>query len=278
MNDVIINELIAIGKHFPAPVQTLLGPKYSLKPGSIVIDEHKWDHYTSNLSLVDLSNLLKGVVLILDMEEISPFIHRKNANHIRHLFKHLQRRDYVENGNYEFSSHIADQLLANTERYDVPLGAESNFGAKTYEELLKKRLAFHRWREHVNDRLKERMLVADCHRKVRKEQCKNTATYRGTDVHKKHLEQLSKLSIQEQLVKLANDDKYSVGFYPARMAYNANINVIDKLDEDIKVMLMAKLKGKKRGAWGRFKKRLLKSYQDAHPGGFLTPWDRNCVV
>ena len=278
MNDEVIKELIAIGKHFPAPVQTLLGPKYSLKPSSIRLNERMWRHYISHLSLKELSNLLKGVVLILDMEKISPFLHRISAIHIRYLFKHLQYRDYIESGNYEFSSHIADQLLANTKRCDVPLGAESNFGAKTYQELLEKRQAFHRRREHVNDKLKERMLIADCHRKIRKEQCKNTAIYRGTDVHKKHIEELIILTVEEQLIKLANDDTYSVGFYPARMAYNANINLIDKLDEDIKIMLMAKLKGQKRGAWGRFKKRLLKSYQKDHPGGFLTPWDRNCVV
>lgn len=278
MKDKIINELIAIGKHFPAPVQTLLGPKYSLKPSSIRLNERMWRRYISHLSLKELSNLLKGVVLILDMEKISPYIHRKNANHIRCLFKHLQYRDYIENGNNEFSSHIADQLLVNTERCDVPLGGESNFGAKTYEQLLKNREAYHRMCKYVDYKLKERMLIADCHRKIRREQSKNTAMYRGTSVHKKHIEELSKLTVEEQLIKLANDDAYSVGFYPARMAYNANINVIDKLDEDIKIMLMAKLKGKTKGSWGRFKKRLFKSYQKDHPNGHLNPWDRNCVI
>jgi len=278
MNDEVIKELIAIGKHFPAPVQTLLGPKYSLNPSSIRLNERMWRHYISHLSLKDLSDLLKGVVLVLDLDRRPPYMHRLSAMHIRYLFKHLQSKDYIENGNYEFSSHIADQLLANTERCDVPLGTESNFGAKTYEELLKNREAYHRWREHVDDKFKERILIADCHRKIRREQSKNTATYRGTSVHKKYIEELSELAVEEQLIKLANDDTYSAGFYPARMAYNANMNVVDKLDEDIKIMLMAKLKGKTKGSWGRFKKRLFKSYQKDHPNGHLNPWDRNCVI
>lgn len=278
VDKAIIEKLIYIGSTLPAKIppdtDSILGLKYE----DINYSKAEWNKAMSSLSLNELVVLLKGVVMVLDLEEIHPQLHRFSAMQIRWIFHYIQGKDFKVNSNFDLTAKLADDLLSNTDRCDVPLGSGSNFGAKTYKELITNRLAYRRGREYECDKLEERKEIAEVHRNIRRKQCKNTALYRNTLVHEKYIEELKALSVNEKLNKIANDDKYSVGFYPGSIAHEATYEVIAGLDQNVKLMILAKLKGKNRGPWGRFKKRLLNSFRLKKSDYYTTPWDRNSYI
>jgi hypothetical protein len=270
---VIIDKLIFIGRSLPTIRPPATDSILGLKPRNLTFRKESWLRSISGLSLNELTALLKGLVLVLDLEKLHPQLHRPSAIQIRWIFHYIQDQDFRFNSNLDLSMKLADQLLSSTDRCDVPLGSESNFGAKSYKELVRNRVAFRRQCEYTSDMLKERKIIAGINRSTRGKQSKNTALYRGTPVQKKHIEKLRALTVGEKLTFIANDDKYSVGFYPGNIAHQATSEVIAGLDDNTKLMILAKLKGKRKGPWGRLKKRLLDSFRRSERDYYSTPWD-----
>ena len=75
------------------------------------------------------------------------------------------------------------------------------------------------------------------------------------------------MTIEEQLHRLATDELYSIEFYPISIADAATEEVVNSLDEETRLALCKNLKGKKRGPWSKFKRRLLSTFASS-------PWDR----
>ena len=71
------------------------------------------------------------------------------------------------------------------------------------------------------------------------------------------IESLNKLPILEQLKVVAEDQVHVPNFYPTKIADSATIEVISNLGLDHRMKLVRLLKGKQKGPWGKFKKRLL---------------------
>jgi len=270
----VIEKLIDIGNTLPESIpsgsKTLLG----LNPNTLWFAKTEWYRGISNLTIDELSALLRGLVMVLDLSRLDPGLHRENAIQIRWIFHYIQDKDFMLNSSLDFSTRLADYLLSNTNRCDVPLGSESNFGAKSYKELIRNRVAFRRMREYTLDRIRTRKAIGEIHRNIRRKQCKNTASNKGTPTHEKRIEELKALTVYEKLKIIANDDQYSIGFYPGSIAHEATPEVIAELDETIKLMLLAKLKGKRKGPWKVLKKKLLESFRESDRDYHSTPWNR----
>ena len=71
------------------------------------------------------------------------------------------------------------------------------------------------------------------------------------------IQELNGMSIRDQLVQIAEDDTNAPTYYPTKCADSADLSVIESLKPETQLALAMKLKGKHRGPWGAFKKRLL---------------------
>ena len=84
---------------------------------------------------------------------------------------------------------------------------------------------------------------------------------RCTPIRAEIISKLNNLQIQDQLIMIAEQDVYAPTFFPTKCASSARIDEIESLPDKIKEQLALKLKGKQRGPWRGFKKRLLSVYE-----------------
>ncbi|MCG3775033.1 MAG: hypothetical protein JW395_1861 [Nitrospira sp.] len=82
------------------------------------------------------------------------------------------------------------------------------------------------------------------------------AQQRRSPVRLSFLEQLSSLPIPAQLDQLARDVQYPVEWYPVSLAAAATTDSLANLTHAIRLLLIQKLKGRRRGPWATFKRRL----------------------
>jgi hypothetical protein len=106
----------------------------------------------------------------------------------------------------------------------------------------------------VQKRLEE---TARKQRDLRKRLRSLNAQTRNSTERKNLIETLNSMSVQNQLLLISKDDKHAVNFYPTRSADSATISIIKLLPKEVQHALAIKMKGKHRGPWGAFKKRLL---------------------
>ena len=76
------------------------------------------------------------------------------------------------------------------------------------------------------------------------------------------IQELSGLTIIEQLRRVADDQDHVVQFYPISIADRATTDVIKQLDQDTCEKLIQKMKGRHKGPWSSFKGRLSRSLDD----------------
>ena len=168
------------------------------------------------------------------------------------------------------SDELADWILKRTGNPYLPFGSQ-NFSARSLAEY---RDASCLHQETISlglDRDKNQEERAKQERPLRKRQRELATGERRTENRSRFLMELDVLPVVEQLCRLAHDDEHPVEFYPTRCAV-AGSTAIDELDSDTKLRLLCKLKGRRRGPWKRFKRRLLASVRT--PGGwYSTPWD-----
>jgi hypothetical protein len=174
-------------------------------------------------------------------------------------FRELQRRDST------LADRVANWILPRTTNPWVPYGSQ-NYGARSVEEFQN---AKQRNRERIDlglARQKESEAEAKAERRLRREQRRRSSIARG-EIRNRIVEGLAHLPIDEQLRLIAMDSTYSIVFYPTCIANGATDSVIQSLDIDTRLALLQKLKGKIRGPWSRFKRRLLSAFPNC-------PWDR----
>lgn len=162
---------------------------------------------------------------------------------------------------------IANWAVRNTKNPYVPFGT-SVIRAATYSEyvsLRAERTALHD--RYVVDEERRQSTAAE-HRRVRAKRRAYGAARRSTDERTALIALINTLSIDEQLQHIADDDTYCPNFYPTCCADAASVTVISHLPEDVRIRLAEKLKGKQRGPWGAFKKRLHSTFERSP---FTTP-------
>jgi hypothetical protein len=206
---------------------------------------HAWDQITDAMPTDELVDLTKGLTLTAEH-------HRWGGGSVAGAiwtFRQIQRRDSA------VADEVADWILPRTRNPWVPYGSQ-NHGARSVEEY-----------RHAEGRRIERMTAglteekqnqerAEAERLVRKSQRDRSAQDRDSDIRKNLIAELNQLTIEEQLHRLATDELYSVEFYPTSIAGAATEEVVNSLNEETRLALCMKLKGKKRGPWSKFKRRL----------------------
>jgi hypothetical protein len=108
---------------------------------------------------------------------------------------------------------------------------------------------------------KQREKDAEGERQLRKARRLASHRDRNSPVRPEIISKLSNMNIHDQLAMIAEDDTYAPNFFPGKCASSARIEEIESLSANIKEKLVLKLKGKQRGPWGGFKKRLLLVYE-----------------
>jgi len=167
---------------------------------------------------------------------------------------------------------LADWVFRNTNNPFLPFG-DHNFNAKSLAEYQSR---YSRHRKIINEGLriqKESETRAAKERIIRERQRKKSAEYRNTEIRKKFIEELSKKTLLEQLIQLSQDQEYSVQFYPTKIARQSRLSLLMDLDEELRMALLKKLKGKHKGPWGNLKRDLVYLYQLKN-GWRASPWDR----
>jgi hypothetical protein len=215
-----------------------------------------WDEITDQLPTPDVVALTKGLVL-------AERHHRWNGGSVAAAiwtFRTIRRRDSSA------ADDVANWILPRTQNPWVPFGGQTH-GARSVEEYRHAE----RWRgERIAAGLaaeRESQERAEAERIVRKAQRERSAQDRDSDIRQRMIAELNDLTIEEQLYRLATDVRYSVEFYPTRIAGAATKKVMDSLDEKTRLALWMKLKGRKRGPWSRLKRRVVSTF--APP-----PWNR----
>jgi hypothetical protein len=215
-----------------------------------------WYEITNSMPIPDAVALTKGLVLA---EHHHRWIGGSAAAAIW-TFRQIQKRDSA------VADELADWILPRTQNPWVPFGGQ-NHGARS---VLEYRHAERQRAERISAGLaaeRESEVRAEAERRVRNAQRIRSAQHRGSDIRQKLIAELNILTIEEQLHRLADDAHYSVEFYPTRIADAATEEVVESLDEETRLALWKKLKGKKRGPWSNFKRRLRSTFASS-------PWDR----
>ena len=215
-----------------------------------------WDQVTQPMETDELIALTKGLTLA---EKYLGWVGGSVAASIW-TFRELQRRDSA------LADEVANWMLPRTANAWVPFGSQ-NYGTRSVEEF---QSAKQRNREQIeigHARQTENEAEAKAERDLRREQRQRSSMVRG-ELRNRITKDLAQVPIQEQLRRIAMDSTYSIVFYPSCIAGAATSAVIRSLESETRLALLQRLKGKIRGPWGRFKRRLLSGFPNC-------PWDRS---
>ncbi len=230
----------------------------ALKPYDSINREHwtAWNAVTDAISTEDLVALTRGLTLA---ESGNGWIGGSVAAAIW-TFRQVEKRDPT------LADELANWVLPRTLNPWVPYGRQ-NHGARSVEHFRREE---QRRAEQISFGIAEEQKgkgMAEAERQARKAQRERSARERNSDIRESFISALNRLTIEEQLLRLASDEAYSVEFYPTCIAESATEAVIKSLNDETRITLWKKLKGKKRGPWRTFKRRLLSTFS-------YSPWDR----
>ncbi len=221
-----------------------------------------WNKVTDKLQVEDIVVLAKGLTF---MEVNCDGWASGSVSAVIWIFRAVQERDTL------IADILADWLLAHTNNPYVPFGTQ-NYGSSSLLEYRSKKV---RHNEAIRIGLSEKEeseRQAALQRDYRKSQRFRSVQDRNSEKRSLFVAALNVQPIATQLSQLAYDDTYAAEFYPTRCAHYATQDIIDSLDVRIRLKLLEKLKGKHKGPWGKFKRRLLSSFR-ANERGRLIPWD-----
>ena len=255
------SHFISLGRQWedPDPVRQALD---ALKPYQFVTWGPRMRRYFPRLSTEDLVCLTRGMTLAETVLSWSG----GSMSGVISAFKELQRR-----GGFD-EEELVDWILQRTNNRYVPYGVD-NVGRRSYKEYWE--YCKLRWESQAKGLARQILEEegAAIERKHLAVQRRQSAIDRNHESRNKFINQLSKLSLSEQIKQLVADDAHSVEFYPTCLAGKLTSKVIADLPADTKTEILRKLKGRHRGSWGRLKKRLLYSYRRGH-WKRSAPWDR----
>lgn len=220
-----------------------------------------WDGTTRLMPDADVIALFRGIILVEQMLGWS----QGSVDASIWVFREIHRR------NVTCKDEIADWALANTNNPYIPFGTQ-NFGAHSLAEYWRRSEEHQRSIKQGLEEVSESERRAQKEREKTAQQCRHAAELRHGHVRDQFLKSLETLSINEQLQLLANDTEFPIQWYPTRLACAANAQIINRLDHSLRMTLLAKLKGRHRGPWGNFKRRLRSSFGEPRKADDL--WNR----
>lgn len=246
-NSIVIQKFISLGKLNPNCTNWSEADLQGLKevaPYSNYNGEWRdfWGEATKDLTVEGLTYLIKGFTAA---ENYYSWCGGSAASTIW-LFKILEKKYPKE------VEKIANWVLQNRGHNNyLPFGGQTY--AQNYQQYLveRQRKARHKIEES------NRQNVAKNERDIRRVQTQNAQDDRKSDARNKIIQQLESLPLTSRLEHIASDSKYTVNFYPAIWGHEADIQTLQNLSNNTRVELLKKMKGKQKGPWGLFKKRLV---------------------
>ena len=170
------------------------------------------------------------------------------------LFQELIRRK----ASTQLLDDLSSWVLQNTRNSYSPFGSDS-LGAKSYSEYQYLTAAR---RVQIDQRVRADIKLEEAarhEREIRQKMAAAGAESRNTESRLEIIETLNPLPLAEQLRRISEDPKHPPQFFPTSIAAAATQQVVDSLPEEVKRELARRLKGKRKGPWGSFKKRLNRS-------------------
>lgn len=239
--EIAVPILLAVGRQYEAEDASLLTLLQRIAPFSAInrMSWTQWDPIAQSLSTSDLVSLFRGAVLAEQLLNWSGgsvaaglWIHRE-----------LMRRDEV------VAVNAAAWAVRRSDNYYIQRLPTRIWTAEDLREAEERR--------RNRDRSRE-IAEYEAVRRVGRHQGQRAraAQLRNTPARTEFLDALSRLSIEDQLRQLSQDQWFPALYYPTRLAHRATLQLLKDLDPDIRKSLVEKLESRQRGPWATFKKRL----------------------
>lgn len=154
---------------------------------------------------------------------------------------------------------VSGWIIERTKNSYNPFGTQVSLGARNYSEyrsLSSSRAIEIRKCIESDSELEER---AETERQLRRKMAAAGAEARNSEVRSQIIESLERLTLAEKLVKISYHPTFPPQFFPTSIADAATQEVIDSLPREVRVELARRLKGKRKGPWASFRKRLTQS-------------------
>lgn len=153
--------------------------------------------------------------------------------------------------------HYGEKIRKSPELYSYILRYSTNNDSI---EFAKKALdSYNKYRQDIENEEKRRSEEASKRKTYVKKLISNDIEDRKNGLRKQLIEELNSLSTYEKLLKMADDKRHSIKYYPKNMAYQITKEDIAKLSltrlENLKKMSRMKIKSST--PWGQFKRKLL---------------------
>lgn len=207
------------------------------------------DEITKVMPMEDLMALVKGLTVVERFFNWTG----GSVSSVIWTFREVERR------NIKLSEELANWILARTRNPYVPFGRH-NHGARSVAEYRSLQSQHQEWTARRSQEIRLSEEQAKKERSIKAQQRSEAAQVRNSEIRKSFLKQLDLIPIEKQLEQLAFDPKYPVEFYPTRIPYQTTPEIINNLNVETRKALFAKLKGRHRGPWQRFKQLLTKNY------------------
>lgn len=250
-NREIIDLLISMGHDIEAHGMPAADVLLSLRPASHInrLGKDEWKAEASALTNSELVALMKGLTYA---ESELKWLGGSAAGPIW-LFSILLSRDVTR----DLIDRTAAWITRNTKNPYSPFGTIVSLGAQDYSEFQRRSRERGELIGQEVRRDEEITQWARIEREERKVRRQRAERDRRSAKRAEMLDRFNGMSIREQLIEIAKDRKYPPRFYPTKCADSVDDEILIKLPRDVLDALVIKLKGKQRGPWGKFKKRLL---------------------
>jgi len=210
-----------------------------------------WCEAVTGLSDTEIADLSRGLTYV----EASSDWSGGSASGVIWLFQELIRR----NVSLEMLDDLSSWILRNTKNPYNPFGTQISLGATCYSEYLALKSVRNEQFSQYLSANSQFEAAAQIEREIRLKRAAAGADARGTKLRAEIIETLNPLPVAEKLKRISEDPKYPPQFFPTSIADAATQEVVDALPQEVGIELARRLKGKRRGPWGKFRKKLYRS-------------------
>jgi len=260
-----IQKLITVGRSIENNAEPSGSLIRSLEPYSHIntLSPDEAVNVSTNLANDELISLLLGITYVeRELEWPGGSVAVTN-----HLFPLLLTRDIA----IEQINNTADWIIKNTDNNFLRVYPVHESDARSYydsdskyrEAMERQEAALQRLAREEAAELKRTEIEAEKQRQKRKLRRLTGNNHRNSPIRTELINKLNLMPVHDQIVMIAKDDIHAPNFYPTRCADSASMEIIESLSNEVKQILVLKLKGRHRGPWGVFKKRLLSVYDPA---------------
>ena len=262
-NQEIFQKLITIGRSIENNAEPSGPLIHSLEPYSDInmLNPGKAVNESTNLANDELISLLLGITYVeRELKWSGGSVAVTN-----HLFPLLLTRDIA----IEQINNTADWIVKNTDNGHLRVYPVHESDARSYydsdskyrEAMERKEAAIQCLAREKAAERKRTEIEAEKQRQKRESRRIAGNHHRNSPIRTELINKLNDMPAHDRMVMIAKDDIYAPNFYPTKCAASASMGVIESLSNEVKQILVLKFKGRHRGPWGAFKKRLLSVYE-----------------